>query len=118
MGDGFLDAYDTPAPFKDLMSFDSRVMNGVRYSGTRYKDKRELTLNFVITAADLQQLRARRDAFLAELSANTASVFDVPGYGAKSLVFTGKNLTYAASLDRTAAKLSAKFIEHNSDEQL
>lgn len=115
MGDGFLDALGTPAPMKDFIENKSRLEHGKRVIVNNPKlDERDLTLTFTIQGSSKTDYQTKKAAFQNELYKGSMTV-QVPANSGEvyHLIYTGKSLTYAQSLDRTFGKLSAKFNEPN-----
>lgn len=166
MGDGFIDAIETPAPLKDFLSFSSRVLDGQTIDTDNVKvDARDVTLKFRIFGSETipdefstlstydngvfcthngiiyvcinaiseagtwdasrwkqlnfiqyrqLSLQQRKKEFLAELSkANVTIQIPMLNSDVYHLVYTGKNITFAMSTDRTNCIIGAKFIEPN-----
>lgn len=115
MGEGFLDAIGASAPMKDFIENKSRLEHGKRVIINNPKvDEREITLSFTIEGNSQSDYQAKKKAFFDELykgkvdiqvSANSSEIYH--------LVYLGKSITYAQSLDRTFGKISAKFNEPN-----
>lgn len=115
MGEGFLDTLDAPLPMKDYIENDSRLEHGKRMLTTDARvDSRELTLEFTIMGNDQADYRNKRKTFLSELQQG-AFTLSVPALGEEvyHLVYTGKNISYDISLDRTFGRMSSKFTEPN-----
>lgn len=115
MGDGFLDALGTPAPMKDFIENKSRLEHGKRVIVNNPKlDERDLTLTFTIQGSSKADYQTKKAAFQNELYKGSMTV-QVPANSSEvyRLIYTGKSITYAQSLDRTFGKLSAKFNEPN-----
>lgn len=113
MGDGFLDAIDSPLPMKDYIENESRLENGKRMITSIAKvDSRDVTLSFTITGSSETDYRAKKKAFQAELQAGAFTV-RVPAIGDETyhFVYTGKNISYGLSLNRKFGNFSVKVTE-------
>jgi hypothetical protein len=113
MGDGFLSALRAGAPMKDYITNDSRLKDGVEYCETVPKlSERDITLQFTIEGSTPSDYETKYDSFLAVLQAGDVTV-QVPARSEKiyHLKYTGKQITYAESIDGTFSKFSAKFKE-------
>ena len=97
MGEGFLDVIGAAVPMKDFIENKSRLEHGKRVIISNPKvDEREITLSFTIEGNSQSDYQAKKKAF---------EVYH--------LIYTGKSVTYAQSLDRTFGKISSKFSEPN-----
>ena len=115
MGKGFLDVLGASSPMKEFIENKSRLEHGKRVIVNDPKiDEREITLSFTIEGKSQSDYQAKKKAFFVELykgkvdiqvSANSSEIYH--------LVYLGKSITYAQSLDRTFGKISAKFNEPN-----
>lgn len=117
MGEGFLDALGSSVPMKDFIENKSRLEHGKRVIISNPKlDEREITLSFTIEGISQSDYQAKKKAFFEELYKGVIDI-QVPLVGAEiyHLIYLGKNITYAQSLDRTFGKVSAKFSEPNPD---
>ena len=115
MGDGFLDAIGSSAPMKEFIENKSRLEHGKRVIIDNPKlDERELTLSFTIEGSSQSDYQMKKKAFFDELYKGTVDV-QVPANGSDvyHLIYLGKSITYAQSLDRTFSKCSMKFCEPN-----
>lgn len=115
MGDGFLDALSAAAPMKEFIENKSRLEHGKRVIINNPKvDEREMTLSFTIEGSSQADYQAKKKAFFDELYKGAVDI-QVPDNGSEvyHLVYPGKSVTYAQSLDRTFGKISAKFCEPN-----
>lgn len=117
MGEGFLDALGSSVPMKEFIENKSRLEHGKRVIIINPKvDERELTLSFTIEGVTTSDYQAKKKAFFEELYKGVIDI-QVPLAGTEiyHLIYLGKNITYAQSLDRTFGKISAKFNETNPD---
>ena len=112
MGEGFLDVIGAAVPMKDFIENKSRLEHGKRVIISNPKvDEREITLSFTIEGNSQSDYQAKKKAFLykgvvdIKIPANSSEVYH--------LIYTGKSVTYAQSLDRTFGKISSKFSEPN-----
>lgn len=117
MGEGFLDALGSSVPMKEFIVNKSRLEHGKRVITTTPKiDERELTLSFTIEGVTASDYQEKKKAFFEELYKGIIDI-QVPLVSTEiyHLIYLGKNITYAQSLDRTFGKVSAKFSEPNPD---
>ena len=107
MGEGFLDVIGASAPMKDFIENKSRLEHGKRVIINNPKvDEREITLSFTIESNSQSDYQAKNKGVVdIQIPANSSEVYH--------LIYTGKSVTYAQSLDRTFGKISAKFNEPN-----
>lgn len=115
MGDGFLDAIDTPLQMKEYIENESRMEHGKHIITDNAKvASRELTLQFTITGNSESDYRAKKKAFETELYKGTVNI-KIPKLGDEiyHLVYTGKNVSYGLSVNRRFGKISVKFEEPN-----
>lgn len=117
MGDDFLDAISASVPMKEFIVNKSRLEHGKRVITTTPKvDERELTLSFTIEGVTASDYQEKKKAFFEELYKGVIDI-QVPLVSSEiyHLIYLGKNITYAQSLDRTFGKCSMKFCEPNPD---
>lgn len=117
MGEGFLDALGSSVPMKEFIVNKSRLEHGKRVTTTTPKvDERELTLSFTIEGVTASDYQEKKKAFFEELYKGVIDI-QVPLVSSEiyHLIYLGKNITYAQSLDRTFGKCSMKFCEPNPD---
>lgn len=115
MGDGFLDSLGGASSLKAFIENKSRLEHGKRVTTNNPKlDDRELTLSFTIEGNSPTDYKAKKKAFFDELYKGGINI-QVPADGndVYHLVYIGKSITYAQSLDRTFGKCSMKFNEPN-----
>ncbi len=115
MGDGFMGALRAGAPMKEYITNSSALKHGVDYCAVTPKlDERDLTLAFTIEGDTASEYETHYDSFLTVLQAGDVTV-QVPSRSSKvyHLKYTGKQITYAESIDGTFSKMSAKFKEPN-----
>ena len=115
MGDGFLDALGASAPMKDFIENKSRLEHGKRVIINDPKvDEREITLSFTIEGSSQSDYQSKKKAFFDELYKGKVDI-QVPANSSEiyHLIYLGKSITYAQSLDRTFGKCSMKFCEPN-----
>mgnify|MGYP001632136452 FL=1 len=115
MGEGFLDVIGASAPMKDFIENKSRLEHGKRVIINNPKvDEREITLSFTIEGNSQSDYQAKKKAFFDELYKGVVDI-QIPANSSEvyHLIYTGKSVTYAQSLDRTFGKISAKFNEPN-----
>ncbi|AND20742.1 MULTISPECIES: hypothetical protein [Phocaeicola] len=115
MGDGFLDVIGASAPMKDFIENKSRLEHGKRVIINNPKvDEREITLSFTIEGNSQSDYQAKKKAFFGELYKGAVDI-KIPANSSEiyHLIYTGKSVTYAQSLDRTFGKVSMKFSEPN-----
>lgn len=115
MGSGFLSSIDGFLSMKSYVENDSRLEHGKRMITDNAKvDSRELTLEFTITGSGEADYRAKRKAFQQELQKGAVAVkVTALGSDVYHLVYTGKSVSYAISLNRSFGRVSAKFTEPN-----
>lgn len=77
-------------------------------------DEREITLSFTIEGNSQSDYQAKKKAFFDELYKGVVDI-QVPANSNEiyHLIYLGKSVAYAQSLDRTFGKISAKFNEPN-----
>lgn len=115
MGDNFLDVLGASSPMKEFIENKSRLEHGKRVIINNPKlDEREITLAFTIEGNSQSDYQAKKKAFFDELYKGKVDI-QVPANGSEiyHLIYLGKSITYAQSLDRTFAKCSMKFNEPN-----
>lgn len=115
MGDNFLDVIGASAPMKDFIENKSRLEHGKRVIVNNPKlDEREITLSFTIEGSSLSDYQEKKKAFFEELYKGAVDI-QVPANSIDvyHLIYLGKSITYAQSLDRTFGKISSKFSEPN-----
>ena len=115
MGEGFLDVIGASAPMKDFIENKSRLEHGKRVIINNPKvDEREITLSFTIEGSSQSDYQSKKKAFFNELYKGKVDI-QIPANSSEvyHLIYTGKSVTYAQSLDRTFGKISAKFNEPN-----
>lgn len=115
VGDGFLDAIGAPAPMKDFIENKSRLEHGKRVIINNPKlDERDVTLTFTIQGNSQADYQSKKSAFQNELYKGALTI-QIPSNGSEiyHLIYTGKSISYAQSLDRTFGKLTVKFNEPN-----
>lgn len=115
MGDGFLDTIGAPSPMKEYIENKSRLEHGKRVIVSNPKqDEREITLTFTIKGYSKSDYQIKKKAFFDELYNGKVDI-QVPENGSEvyHLIYLGKSITYAQSLDRTFGKVSMKFSEPN-----
>lgn len=115
MGDKFLDVLGAPVPMKEFIENSSRLEHGKRISVTNTKlDSREITLVFTIEGESESDFLDKKSLFYNELYKGTVDIY-VPDNGSEiyHLIYRGKSISYAQSIDRTFGKISSKFEEPN-----
>lgn len=115
MGDNFLDAIGASAPMKEFIENKSRLEHGKRVITANPKlDEREITLQFTIEGSSQSDYQTKKKAFFDELYKGAVDI-QVPANNSEvyHLVYLGKGVTYAQSIDRTFGKCSMKFCEPN-----
>lgn len=115
MGEGFLDVIGASAPMKDFIENKSRLEHGKRVIINNPKvDEREITLSFTIEGNSQSDYQAKKKAFFEELYKGVVDI-QVPANSNEiyHLIYLGKSVAYAQSLNRTFGKISAKFNEPN-----
>ena len=115
MGEGFLDVLGASSPMKEFIENKSRLEHGKRVIINNPKvDEREITLSFTIEGNSLSDYQVKKKAFFEELYKGAVDI-QVPANSNEiyHLIYLGKSVTYAQSLDRTFGKISAKFNEPN-----
>ena len=115
MGEDFLDKLGEPSPMKEFIENKSRLEHGKRVVANNPKiDERDLTLSFTIEGNSESDFRTKRASFYEELYKGKIDI-QVPDNGNEvyHLIYLGKSVSYAQSIDRTFCKISAKFNEYN-----
>lgn len=115
MGDGFLDALGASAPLKEFIESKSRLEHGKRVDTSNSKlDERDLTLQFTIDGNTPADYQTKKEGFYEELyKGNIEIKVPVNGNEVYHLIYSGKSITYAQSIDRMFGKISIKFNEPN-----
>lgn len=115
MGDGFLDTIGAPAPMKEFIENKSRLEHGKQMIVSNPKlNEREITLSFTIEGSSQSDYLIKKKTFFEELYKGTVNI-QVPANSTEiyHLIYLGKSITYAQSLDRNFGKISSKFCEPN-----
>lgn len=115
MGEGFIDAIDSPLPMKDYIEDESRLEHGKRVDTSNAKvDSRDITLGFTITGNSRSDYHSKKKAFQAELEAGEFTV-KIPTLGNETyhFVYTGKSISYGLNLDGRFGHFSMKVTEPN-----
>ena len=115
MGEGFLDVLGASSPMKEFIENKSRLEHGKRVIINDPKiDEREITLSFTIEGNSQSDYQAKKKAFFEELYKGVVDI-QVPANSNEiyHLIYLGKGVAYAQSLDQTFGKISAKFNEPN-----
>ncbi|WP_080782348.1 hypothetical protein, partial [Bacteroides uniformis] len=115
MGDNFLDVLGAPVPLKEFIENKSRLEHGKQVLMDNPKlDERELTLVFTVEGDSPADYQAKKTAFYEELYKGKIDI-QIPENSSDiyHLLYLGKSVSYAQSLDRTFGKISAKFCEYN-----
>ena len=115
MGEGFLDVLGASSPMKEFIENKSRLEHGKRVIINDPKiDEREITLSFTIEGNSQSDYQAKKIAFFEELYKGVVDI-QVPANSNEiyHLIYLGKSVAYAQSLDQTFGKISAKFNEPN-----
>lgn len=115
MGDNFLDVLGAPVPLKEFIENKSRLEHGKQVLMDNPKlDECELTLVFTVEGDSPADYQAKKTAFYEELYKGKIDI-QIPENNSDiyHLLYLGKSVSYAQSLDRTFGKISAKFCEYN-----
>ena len=115
MGEGFLDVLGASSPMKEFIENKSRLEHGKRVIINDPKiDEREITLSFTIEGNSQSDYQAKKKAFFEELYKGVVDI-QVPANSNEiyHLIYLGKSVAYAQSLDQSFGKISAKFNEPN-----
>ncbi|WP_175629688.1 hypothetical protein [Bacteroides acidifaciens] len=115
MGDNFLNSLGASVPMKEFIENKSRLEHGKRIIATTLKlDEREITLAFTIEGNSQSDYQTKKIAFFEELYKGVIDI-QIPAISNDiyHLIYLGKSITYAQSLDRTFGKCSMKFCEPN-----
>ena len=115
MGEGFLDVLGASSPMKEFIENKSRLEHGKRVIINDPKiDEREITLSFTIEGNSQSDYQAKKKAFFEELYKGVVDI-QVPANSNEiyHLIYLGKSVAYAQSLDHTFGKISARFNEPN-----
>lgn len=115
MGDKFLDVLGASLPMKEFIENKSRLEHGKRVIINNPKiDEREITLSFTIEGNSKSDYQAKKRTFFEELYKGVIDI-QIPANSSDiyHLIYLGKSITYAQSLDRTFGKCSMKFCEPN-----
>lgn len=112
MGEGFLDVLGASSPMKEFIENKSRLEHGKRVIINDPKiDEREITLSFTIEGNSQSDYQAKKKAFFEELYKGVVDI-QVPANSNEiyHLIYLGKSVAYAQSLDHTFGKISAKLL--------
>lgn len=115
IGDNFLDVIGASVPMKEFIENKSSLEHGKRVIvGNPKLDERDITLTFTIEGVSKSDYQAKKQAFFNELYKGIVAI-KVPNNSEDVyyLIYTGKNVSYGQSLDRTFGKISMKFNEPN-----
>lgn len=115
IGEKFLDTIGALSPLKEFIENKSRLEHGKRVIMNDPKlDERDITLTFTIEGKSKSDYQAKKKAFYEELYKGKVDI-QVPDNSDEvyHLTYTGKNVSYAQSLDRTFGKVSMRFNEPN-----
>lgn len=114
MGDDFLNNIGAPAPLKDFIENKSRLEHGKRVIIDDPKlDERDVTLTFTIQGSSQTDYQSKKKAFQNELYKGAINIQVADSGDIYHLIYTGKSISYAQSVDRTFGKITAKFNEPN-----
>lgn len=130
MGEGFIDALETPPDLKERIVNTSRLYHGDRYvdqvndAGQAIAPKvasRQLTLEFIIAGSgntlseQRTNFRTKKRLFLNLLQGVGEIMLKVPSIS-NNVYFlrcVAKSNSYSGNMARTLCKLSVKFVEEN-----
>lgn len=115
MGNSFLDVLSAPVSLKEFIENKSRLEHGKEVVVESPKlDERELALTFTIQGSSPEDYQRKKKAFSEELYKGAVDI-QVPDNSSDiyHLVYLGKSVSYAQSLDRTFGKITSKFCEPN-----
>lgn len=115
IGDKFLDTIGASSHMKEFIENKSRLEHGKRVIMNNPKlDERDITLTFTIEGKSKSDYQSKKKAFYEELYKGKVDI-QVPDNSDEvyHLTYTGKNVSYAQSLDRTFGKVSMRFNEPN-----
>lgn len=115
MGNGFLDVIGASSPMKEFIENKSRLEHGKRVIVNNPKiDEREITLSFTIEGNSQSDYQEKKKAFFDELYKGVIDIkIPVNSSDVYHLIYLGKSVTYAQSINRTFGKISMKFSEPN-----
>lgn len=115
MGNGFLDVIGASSPMKEFIENKSRLEHGKRVIVNNPKiDEREITLSFTIEGNSQSDYQEKKKAFFDELYKGVIDIkIPVNSSEVYHLIYLGKSVTYAQSINRTFGKISMKFSEPN-----
>lgn len=115
MGQGFIEAIETPCQMKDFIENSSRLEDGKRviYANPRIAE-REVTLQFTIKGSTKEDYKNKKESFINELYKVRFDV-KIPSCSDNvyHLLYTGRNVTYGHSKSGLFGKISVKFSEPN-----
>lgn len=115
MGNGFIDALDSPLSTKDYIENESRMENGKRILAKNVKiASRVVTLPFTIEGSSQSDYQSKKKSFESELYNGYLTV-QIPGNSSDvfKLYYKGQSSSYGQNKERTFGKFSAKFEEAN-----
>ena len=115
MGNGFLDVIGASSPMKEFIENKSRLEHGKRVIVNNPKiDEREITLSFTIEGNSQSDYQEKKKAFFDELYKGVIDIkIPVNSSDVYHLIYLGKSVTYAQSINRTFGKISMKFSDPN-----
>lgn len=119
MGNGFIDALDSPLSTKEYIENESRMENGKRILAKNVKlASRVVTLPFTIEGSSQLDYQSKKKSFESELYNGYLTV-QVPGNSSDifKLYYKGQSSSYGQNKERTFGKFSAKFEEANPDDR-
>lgn len=120
MGNGFIDAIDTPLTMKEYIENESRTEHGKRVIVANPKlSSRTITLPFTIEGETSSDYQSKKKAFEMELYKGIVEI-QVPKNNSDvfKLIYKGNCTSYGQNQARNFGKFSAKFEEPNPSDRL
>lgn len=115
MGNGFIDALDTPLTMKEYIENESRIEHGKRVLAVEPRiSSRSVTLPFTIEGESQSDYQTKKKSFESELYKGFITI-QIPDNSNDvfKLIYKGQCASYGQNKSRSFGKFSAKFEEPN-----
>ena len=115
MGNGFIDALDTPLTMKEYIENESRIEHGKRVLVVEPRiSSRSVTLPFTIEGNSQSDYQTKKKSFESELYKGSITI-QIPDNSNDvfKLVYKGQCASYGQNKSRSFGKFNAKFVEPN-----
>ena len=115
MGNGFIDALDTPLTMKEYIENESRIEHGKRVLVVNPMiSSRSVTLPFTIEGESQSDYQLKKKSFEEELYKGIITIqIPMNSNDVFKLVYKGQCASYGQNRTRTFGKFNAKFEESN-----